>query len=145
MDTNKSNSIYLVRPACVVCCESERQYFTESSPNRKRNCCSCGELLYCVMKDYWSISQCGWLKEVKCFWVSRGHGQTSVLDWHGVRREAVCPAVSVAGSRADPAARGGGGRGGSLPHREVLPDESTGREANRSAASKRSCPSNECM
>ncbi len=56
----------------------------------------------------------------------------------------MCPAVSIAGSGADPAARGGGGRGGSLPHREVLPDEPTGGETNRSAASKRYVPSNEC-
>jgi len=43
----------------------------------------------------------------------------------------VCAGVSTTDPDADPAASGGGGRGGSLPHWEVLPDEPPRRETNR--------------
>ncbi len=43
----------------------------------------------------------------------------------------MCAAVSAADSAADPATGGGGGRGGVLPHWEVLPDEPPRRETKR--------------
>lgn len=45
----------------------------------------------------------------------------------------MCAAVGSSDPGADPAAGGGGVRGGALPHREVLPDEPPRWETNRLA------------